>query len=100
MTSLKKKQIPRSARNDNSGAFARGGAEVGVRRSADSSGAQKARAVRGFAPGIGAESFTVFVLGDVDGLHEGLGQVGDSTGGSGFHIAANNGGDEASQGGT
>ena len=52
----------------------------------------------GFAPGIGAEGLTVFVLGDVDGLQESLGQVGDGPGGSGFYIAAENGGDEASQG--
>jgi len=53
----------------------------------------------GFAPGIGAEGLTIFVLGDVDGLHESLGQVGDGVGGLGFYIAADNGGDEASQGG-
>jgi hypothetical protein len=52
-----------------------------------------------FAPAVGAESVDVFVLGDVDGLHESLGQVGDSAGGSGFYIAADNGGDEARQGG-
>src|SRR5579859_7223709 len=33
--------------------------------------------VDGLAPGIGAEGFTIFVLGDVDGLQESLGQVGD-----------------------
>ncbi len=53
----------------------------------------------GFAPAVGAESVDVFVLGDVDGLHEGLDQVGDGAGGSGFYIAADNGGDEAGQGG-
>src|SRR4029077_19456140 len=52
-----------------------------------------------FAPAVGAESVDVFVLGDVDGLHESLGQVGDSAGGSGFYFAANHGGDEARQGG-
>ncbi len=31
----------------------------------------------GFAPGVGAESVDVFVLGEVDGLHESLRQVGD-----------------------
>src|SRR5260370_2309152 len=46
--------------------------------------------------GIGAESLTVFVLGNVNGLHEGLGQVGDGPGSPGFYIAANNGGGEAS----
>ncbi len=38
----------------------------------------------GFAPGIGAEGLTIFVLGDVDRLHEGLGQVGDRVSGFGF----------------
>src|SRR6266567_4177322 len=53
----------------------------------------------GFAPAVRAESVDVFVLGEVDGLQEGLGQVGDGAGGSGFYIAADHGGDEASQGG-
>ena len=53
----------------------------------------------GLAPGIGAEGLTIFVLGDVDGLHESLNQVGDGVGGFGFHIAADHGGDEACQGG-
>src|SRR6266478_842478 len=53
----------------------------------------------GIAPGVGAEGVDVFVLGNVDGLHESLGQVGDGMGGFGFYIAADNGGDEARQGG-
>ena len=53
----------------------------------------------GFAPGIRAEGLAIFVLGDVDGLHESLGQVGDGVGGFGSYIAADNGGDEACQGG-
>jgi hypothetical protein len=51
------------------------------------------------APGIGAKGVDVFVLGDVDGLHESLGQVGNGAGGSGLYIAAEDGGDEACQGG-
>jgi len=39
------------------------------------------------------------VLREVDGLHESLGQVGNGAGGFGFYIAADNGGDEACQGG-
>src|SRR5260370_26150969 len=50
--------------------------------------------------GIGAESLTVFVLGNVNGLHEGLGQVGDGPGSPGFYIAANNGGGGGTQNGT
>jgi hypothetical protein len=53
----------------------------------------------GFAPVVGVEGLTIFVLGDMDGLQESLGQVGDGAGGSGFYIAADNGGDEAAQGG-
>ncbi len=53
----------------------------------------------GFAPAVRAEGVDVFVLGDVDGLHESLDQVGDGAGGFGFYIAADNGGDEACQGG-
>jgi len=53
----------------------------------------------GLAPAVGAEGVDVFVLGDVDGLHESLHQIGDGMGGSGFYFAADNGGDEACQGG-
>jgi hypothetical protein len=53
----------------------------------------------GLAPGVGAEGLTIFVLGDVDGLHESLGQVGDGAGGSGLYIAADDSGDEAAQSG-
>jgi hypothetical protein len=53
----------------------------------------------GLAPGVRAEGVDVFVLGEVDGLQESLGKVGDGTGGSGFYITADNGRDEASQGG-
>jgi len=53
----------------------------------------------GLAPGIGAEGLAIFVLGDLDGLHEGLGQIGDGVGSFGFYIAADNGEDEAAQGG-
>jgi len=53
----------------------------------------------GLAPGVGAEGVDVFMLGEMNGLQEGLGQVGDGAGSSGFYIAADNGRDEASQGG-
>jgi hypothetical protein len=48
-----------------------------------------------FAPVVGIEGVDVFMLGDVDGLQESLGQVGNGAGGFGFYIAADNGGDEA-----
>src|SRR5947209_1695748 len=53
----------------------------------------------GLAPMVGAEGVGVLVLGKVDGLHESLGQVSNGAGGSGLYLAADNGGDEASQGG-
>ena len=49
----------------------------------------------GLAPAIGTEGVDIFLLGDVDGLQESLGQVGDGAGGSGFNIAADHCGDEA-----
>src|SRR6267143_1292479 len=54
----------------------------------------------GAAPAFRAEGVDVFALGEVDGLHESLGQVSDGVGGFGLYIAADNGGDEAAQGGT
>jgi hypothetical protein len=53
----------------------------------------------GFAPDIGAEGVDVFILGNVDGLQESLGHVGDGAGGSGLYVAADDGRDEAAQGG-
>jgi hypothetical protein len=53
----------------------------------------------GIAPAVSAERVDVFVLGEVDGLQKSLRQVGDGAGGSGFYVAADNGGDEASEGG-
>jgi hypothetical protein len=52
----------------------------------------------GFAPAVGAESVDVLVLGDVDGLQLGLDHVGDRAGESWFYVAADHGGDEASEG--
>jgi hypothetical protein len=53
----------------------------------------------GFAPAVGAEGVDVFVLGEVDGLHEGLDHVGDGAGESGFYIAADYGGNKAGESG-
>ena len=53
----------------------------------------------GIAPAVSAEGVDVFVLGEVDGLQESLGQVGDGAGGSGFYVAADNGGNKAAEGG-
>ncbi|MGB2900277.1 MAG: hypothetical protein WBB89_13490 [Candidatus Acidiferrum sp.] len=49
----------------------------------------------GFAPVVGIKGVDVFMLGDVDGLQESLGQVGNGAGGSWFYIAADYGGNEA-----
>src|SRR6266446_673943 len=52
----------------------------------------------GFAPAVGTEGVDIFLLGDADGLQESLGQVGDGAGGSGFNIAADQGGAEIAGG--
>jgi hypothetical protein len=52
-----------------------------------------------FAPAFGAVGVGVFLLGNVDGLREGLDHVGYGAGEFGFYIAADYGGDEAGQGG-
>jgi len=52
----------------------------------------------GFAPVVGAKRVNVFVPGDLDGLQENLGHVGNGSGVFGFYIPADNGGYEATQG--
>jgi transposase InsO family protein len=53
----------------------------------------------GLAPGVGAEGVDVLVLGEMDGLDEGLGEIGDGSGGARFDIAADDGREEAAEGG-
>src|SRR2546426_4689825 len=53
----------------------------------------------GFPPAAGVEGVDVFVLGDVDGLQESLGHVGDGAGDLGFYIAADYGGGGGGPGG-
>jgi hypothetical protein len=53
----------------------------------------------GVAPGVGAKGVGVFVAGDVDGLQKSLREVSDGAGGSGFYVAADNGGEEAGESG-
>jgi len=53
----------------------------------------------GIAPIIGAKGVNVFVLGELDGLEEGLGEIGECAGGTGFYIAMEHGGEEAAEGG-
>ena len=51
------------------------------------------------APGIGAEGVDVFVLGELDGLIQGLAEIGEGGSGSGFDMAFGDGGEDAGQGG-
>src|SRR5216684_4895257 len=53
----------------------------------------------GPAPGVGAEGIGVLVLGKMDGLGESLGEIGEGAGGAGLNVAADNGGQEAAEGG-
>src|SRR5712692_8422951 len=53
----------------------------------------------GFAPGVGAEGVDVLVLGKMDGLGESLGEIGEGAGGAGLDVAADDGGQEAAEGG-
>ena len=46
----------------------------------------------GFAEGVGAEGVFEFGLSEVDGLEEGLGEIGDGAGGAGLYVAADYGG--------
>jgi len=49
-------------------------------------------------PGIGAEGVDVFVLGELDGLVQGLAEIGEGGGGSGFDVAFGDGREDAGQG--
>ena len=53
----------------------------------------------GLAPGVGAEGVDVFLLGKMDGLGESLGEIGEGAGGAGLDVAADDGGQEAAEGG-
>jgi hypothetical protein len=50
-----------------------------------------------FAPGVTTEGVDVFVLGELDGLDEGLAKIGEGRGGFGFYIALGSGGEEAAE---
>ena len=56
-------------------------------------------AADGIAPIGGAKGVDVFVLGEMDGLDEGLGEIGDGSGGARLDVAADDGGDETAEGG-
>ena len=53
----------------------------------------------GLAPGVGAEGVDVLVLGKMDGLGEGLGEIGEGVCGAGLYVAADDGGQQTSEGG-
>jgi len=50
-------------------------------------------AADGTAPIVGAKGVDVFVLGEMDGLDEGVGEIGEGAGGAGLDVAADDGGD-------
>ena len=50
-------------------------------------------------PGISARSIGVFVLGELDGLVQGLAEKGQGDGGLGLDVAASDGGKDAAEGG-
>ena len=50
-------------------------------------------------PGIRAEGVDVLVLGDLDGLNQGLAEVGEGGGGFGLEVTFGDGGEDAGQGG-
>jgi hypothetical protein len=53
----------------------------------------------GAAPPVGAEGVDVFLLGKMDGLDEGLREIGDGAGGAGLDVPADDGGQEAAESG-
>jgi hypothetical protein len=53
----------------------------------------------GIAPVGTAKGVDVLVLGEMDGLDEGLGEIGDGSGGARFDIAADDGREEAAESG-
>jgi len=53
----------------------------------------------GPAPRVGAEGVGVFVLGKMDGLGKSLREIGEGAGGAGLNVAADDGGQEAAEGG-
>ncbi len=53
----------------------------------------------GLAPGVGAEGVDVLVLGKRGGLGESLGEIGEGAGGAGLNVAADDGEQEAAEGG-
>jgi len=54
----------------------------------------------GSSPGVGAEGVDVLALGKMDGLDESLGETGEGVGGARLDVAADDGGQEAAEGGT
>jgi hypothetical protein len=53
----------------------------------------------GVAPSGGSKGVDVLVLGEMDGLGEGLGEIGEGAGGTGFDVATGDGGNDTAQGG-
>ncbi len=53
----------------------------------------------GLAPRVGVEGVDVLVLGKMDGLNEGLGEIGEGASGARLDVTAGYAGDEAAEGG-
>ena len=62
-------------------------------------GRRSKRGADGAAPGVGAEGVDVFVLGEGNGLQQGLAEIGEGGGGFGFYLTLGYSGEEASEGG-
>jgi hypothetical protein len=52
------------------------------------------------APGVGAEGIGEFVLGELDGLQQGLAEIGEGCSGFGFDVSVGQGGENAAEGQT
>ena len=77
----------------------RGGWLGGLRLRGSGSGRRRVEGgTDGAAPGVGAEGVDVFVLGEVEGLHEALREVGEGGGGFAVYVALSDGDEEAAEG--
>ncbi len=61
-------------------------------------GVQVDGAADGATPAVGAERVDVFALGEMDGLDQGLGEIGDRGSRFGLDVALRDGGDETAKG--
>ena len=57
------------------------------------------RGANRFAPPVGAEGVYIFMLGELDGLHQGLAEIGEGGSGFGFDVSLSQGGENAAESG-